>query len=249
MDQFESLLASANQRLQRLSQTEDYQKNCPHFLSECDRLTQLAASLLARQEELRQACEALTSRTEYASGCKYLHRGFYAPSPVLPMIVTGLKRGKLLKRLTMLSKPSFEYGFDADGKLLWAKGLDNNTPISTEFLVRENNAVYGITLTAHDDLQSITEEIYEDGRIIRYTKGMNFPFSREPSLYELACETYTYESSQLQCCHWHRLTIPPQGTSAFADKLGFDSPTLPVYQHDVFFFAQKDGRLVLVGNK
>lgn len=246
MEELLSDFERAKQRLQELSETEEYQQSCRHFSTECDRLAEIGLSLLGRIDQLRQTCETDTVRREYASGCKYLHRGFYAPSPVIHLMVVGIKRGRLLKRMTAKANPAFEYGFNAEGLLLWCKQLRNRKVTYTEFLVYEENAVRGITIDNFGNLQTVTEEIWENGRIITYSKGRYTAFISAASCHELDCEEYTYDREDIQCCHWHHFMIPPQDTPPFAKELGLELSPHPIYRKDLFFFERTDGQLTLV---
>ena len=44
-----------------------------------------------------------------------------SPSIIADIVVGGVKRGRLLRRVTTRSRPSFRYGFDADDRLIYAE--------------------------------------------------------------------------------------------------------------------------------
>lgn len=237
----------AKQRLQELAETEEYQKDCQHFQSEVVRLTTWANSLLPRIPQLQEEYFAATTRREYASGCKYLHRGFYAPSPVIDQIIVNTKRGKLLKRLTARANPAFEYGFHQDGRLLWCRQLENRQPVSTEFLVYEDHAVYGILLDSRGALQTVTEELFCENERLRYTKAMFTPYHSQTDCFELSCEEYLQKDGKFYTL-WHRFT---PNTISF-DPLILDEettitlPSFPIYRCDLYAFEKKDGKWRLI---
>lgn len=64
------------------------------------------------REELREVC---------AVGARYLHRGYYCPSPFRDILISNARRGRLLKRPTSRSTPSHRYFFDSDNKMMIAE--------------------------------------------------------------------------------------------------------------------------------
>ena len=103
METVQELIADANRGVRKLkaqAQTKEYQDSCVRLVAKCESLIEIANTMLVDLDQIAKTCEERTVRQEYASGCKYLHRGYYAPTPVDHVIVVGIKRGKLLKRLT-----------------------------------------------------------------------------------------------------------------------------------------------------
>ena len=226
---------NARQRLEELYKSEEYRNNCQRFQAECDRLAAIAQSLLERKDQIKEACEANTVRREFASQSRYLHRGFYCPSPVLDRIIRSAKRGRILKRITSASKPTHEYGFDASGRLLWCTSFDRGSVLSTEYLIYDEAAVYGITFNAFG-MEAITEEVYEDGRLVRYLHGLCTDFDNAVECGQLECELYSYEENRLCGCQWHRLSIPQKEIPDFMKEFASILPRHPIYQCDSFFY-------------
>lgn len=197
-----NFLDTAKQRMEQMQNSPEYQASCRYFSSECARLEAIATELLTRSEELQAHCEANTVRKEYASGST-LHRGFYCPSPAYDLIVVGTKRGKLLKRFTAASKPSHEYGFDANGRLLYCKWFHNGQPADTEYLVYEEHCIYGITMSKDGNLTYFTEEALECGRLTDYSHCMFLPLNGVPSCLEISQEHYEYDTQGLSSCDMH----------------------------------------------
>ncbi|XEC94050.1 hypothetical protein AB6A23_22320 [Paenibacillus tarimensis] len=48
--------------------------------------------------QLRVAAEKNIVRLAYSKGGEVIHRGFYCPSPVMDIIIGGMKRGRLFKK-------------------------------------------------------------------------------------------------------------------------------------------------------
>lgn len=84
-------------------------------------------------------------RFEYSSGGETLHRGYYCPSPVDDLIFGGCRRGKLLKRLTKRTNPSYRYEFAADSRMLF---VDKLCTCEKEVIVHENNSEIGLTISS-----------------------------------------------------------------------------------------------------
>ena len=226
---------NARQKLEELHKSEEYRNNCQRFQAECDRLAAIAQSLLERKDQIKEACEANTVRREFASQSRYLHRGFYCPSPVLDRIIRSAKRGRILKRITSASKPTHEYGFDASGRLLWCTSFDRGSVLSTEYLIYDECAVYGITFNAYG-IEAITEEVYEDGKLVRYIHCLYTSFDNTVECMQLECEHYSYEENHLCGCQWHRLSIPQKEIPDFLKEFASVLPRLPVYQKESYTF-------------
>lgn len=227
---------NARQKLEELYKSEEYQKNCQRFQAECNRLAAIAQALLEQKDLLMESCDTNTVRREFASQSRYLHRGFYCPSPVLDKIIGNAKRGRILKRITSASKPTHEYGFDASGRLLWCTSFDGGIILSTEYLIYDQRAVYGITFNTYGDLEAVTEEIYEDGKLVRYLHCLCTAFHEVVECTQLECEHYSYEENRLCGCQWHRLSLPLKEIPDFMKKFASILPRHPIYQKDSFSF-------------
>ncbi len=255
MDELLSDVEKAGQKLEERYKTEEYQKICQHFILERDRLVKLAEHYLSQIDRYKSDFEAAIVRTEYASGCRYLHRGYYCPSLIQDIVVVNVKRGKLLKRFTARTKTCWEYGFNAKGQLIRSEHLvtkqiagDECLVVATrEFLFYEENRIYGITVHSNGTPESITEEIYQDGKCIRYTYCQCASFGGVVSCGDIRSEYYTYETEMMQA-QWHQLIIPLQENLEFAKTMGWKMSSCPIYRKDQYLFAIKDGKFVLKEN-
>lgn len=224
-------LEDLRERWKQLYQSPEYQASCQHFAAECARLEVIARDLYARRDELQAHCDAATVRTEYASGST-LHRGFYCPSPVYDLIVGNTHRGKILKRITKASKPSHEYGFDANGRLLYCKSFYMGCHACTEYLVYNESTVYGLNVDRDGRVSTITEETYAQGKLQQFLRCLCLPTKDGFCCQEIDCESYEYDSEGLYRCTRSHFSPPSK-----------DIPDVPLYRCDRCLFERKDGFL------
>lgn len=104
----------------------------------------------------------------FVTGAKYLHRGYYCPSPVRHIIIRNSRRGKVLMYPTNRSKISHKYYFDQNGKLMIVKATLPNGREKTEYLQYEGNIIYGFAFDDWGTLVGLSEEQYESGLIRQY---------------------------------------------------------------------------------
>ena len=252
MDQLFSDFEQAGQRLEERYKEEEYQRNCQHFISERDRLVNLAAQYMPQINQFKSDFEAAVVRKEYASGCKYLHRGYYCPSLIQDVVVENVRRGKLLKRLTARTKTCWEYGFNAEGQLIRCEDLITKVVADEEYLVvatreflfYEENCIYGITVRSDGTLEAITEEVFRDGKCIRYTYCLCTSYDGVIHCGDIRSECYTYEADMIQA-QWHHFTIPLQETLEFAKSMGWSVLSRPIYYKDQYLFEKRDGKITL----
>ena len=212
-------------RIKQWQQTEEYALQYTTFLSAAHRLISLAEQKMPEIETLAEKIYGQTVRT-VAAKQSWLHRGYYCPSRVYDLVVGNVKRGTLLKRLTARSKSYFLYGFDEKDRLLWSKHFYNNCHIKSEYLLHMGSSIYGFTIDLRGHLEAITEEVYENNRLVcyRYLLVVSRESAIEPV--EMKQENYTYDSEGLLYCDWYRL-----------------HPAIFLLTHERVTFARKDGYL------
>ena len=255
MDKLMSDYKQEKQKLAERYKTEEYQKNCQHFILERDRLVKLVERYLSKINQHKSDFEAAVVHTEYASGCKCLHRGYYCPSLIQDVVVGNVRRGKLLKRLTTRTKTCWEYGFNAERQLIRCEHLITKTVAdeeclavdTREFLFYEENRIYGITVRSDGTLEAITEEIFQNGKCICYTYCLCTSFNGVIRCGDIRSECYTYGADVMQA-QWHRLIIPLQETLEFAKTMGWSVSSCPIYRKDQYLFEKKDGKFILAEN-
>jgi hypothetical protein len=173
------------------------------------------------------------SREELAVGAKYLHRGAYCPSPVLDLLITNTKRGKILRRPSPRSKISNRFIFDASGKLLYTDNyLFDGKLGSSEYLLYEGDTVYGVTLAQFGGIVSVSRERYAQGRIVSYDCAYYAPGLAGIECFQMFCERYHYDDIGLLTWEYYQLhfSFEAVATSGFV-------------KHERFRFTREDGRL------
>lgn len=110
-------------------------------------------------------------RKEVAVNSRYLHRGYYCPSPIQNLIFVNARRGKILKRETVRSKPTHYYYFDAENRLLISKWDSNMGSIYTEYLSYSGDYIYGYAFDESGNLVSVSEEYYHSRQIQSYFRS------------------------------------------------------------------------------
>ncbi len=101
-------------------------------------------------------------RKEYSVGGNCIHRGYFCPSLIYDIVIGGVNRGKLLKRVQKNSKPTYEYGFDSSDNLITVKSSRYS-----EFVVRTGNIEYGISFDNFNELHNLTECTYNEGKLTK----------------------------------------------------------------------------------
>ena len=235
--------SSTTEKLQQQLNSPEYHQSCQRFQPECQRLEDIAKTLQQRRSALQRDCDTLTVRRELASGSN-LHRGFYCPSPVVDVVIGNTHRGKILKRITSRSKPSHEYGFNANGQLLWCVYGPKHPNARVEYLVYEGNTIYGITFDSCGHPDIITEEVYHDRKLTSYMYGLCVYTKRDICLSELTCEYYDYDEAGLCSFQNHRIAFLPKNPPDYLKDL---IPPIcyeaPVYNHSEYLFQRENGYL------
>ena len=255
MDLISGFQDARNKLLERSSSPE-YQAACQHYQSEFYRLAEIALSFLQENAETIDLHEPMAVCREYASGST-LHRGFYCPCPVIEIIVGNTHRGKLLKRLTPRSRPTHEYGFGADGKLHWSKQLNNGNMAHIEHLLYDGNLIHGITIDSSNRLSTITEEVYDNKRISRYTNCLCVQSGNSLRCVELNSYEYFYDAQGLYQYVWHRYMNPsnsvsihtPESTNTLLSEMHTVAASIPpMYNRSEYTFNRKSGYIVSFSN-
>lgn len=139
------------------------------------------------------------ARKEYASNGINIYRGYYCPSLIQDIVVGNLKRGKLLKRITSRSNPTYEYCFDKNDNLILVNDLKDGKVIASEFILNENDYSLGVKYVfdcfdSKPNIENISECFYDDtGKMLRYVKG----FYSLYSFSEVEFEQYEYNEEGL----------------------------------------------------
>ena len=93
----------------------DYTK----YLSDCDRIGAIGEAYHDCLEDTYQKVQQEVTRLEYGiiGDNSHIHRGYYCPSPVLDIVVGGVKRGRVSKKFPK-KEPDTIFGFNAQDQLV-----------------------------------------------------------------------------------------------------------------------------------
>ncbi len=167
-------------------------------IKEAEQLYQAGQKFL-RENQMAAYQEATVHHEEYAVQCKYIHRGYYCPSPVVELIVGRIKRGKLLKRRTARSRIAYRYVFCDSKRIHYVERFCENGTRIPEYLVYDGDCVYGFTVE-DGKLTEITKEIYENGRIVRFLYLLPFVRENKFEIMEFRQECYFYDDLGIAEC-------------------------------------------------
>ena len=178
---------------------EDMAQKCgPHYLLESRRLEGIVAEYRGQCQSLKGQLEKDVVREECSTGGMTIHRGYYCPSPVHDIIVGGANRGKLFKRMTVKSKPTHRYGFNAAGELVIAYTIGEAGTVP-EIIIRQGQTEIGLLLGSGEfDITTVSECTYRsDGKIASYTYAVCLPFDEKLAVHDYHKEIYTYSEDGL----------------------------------------------------
>lgn len=203
MDEFEKMMAefdewSVEAKKQIKASVQIDPSKLDAFVKVIAELVSIKQNYADQLSELRTAAEEKIVRFEYSKGGETIHRGYYCPSPVLDLIIGGMKRGRLFKK----KKPefgnySYEYGFDMEGRLLRVKGVNEfTTPDSRfneEYLIYIGDVVYGLEFDNLGELGVMSKTIYDNGKLMKYERSL----CGVEKFADLHYEEYTYDNNRL----------------------------------------------------
>ena len=159
---------------------------------------------------------------QYGRGGQCIHRGYYCPSPVLDILVGGINRGTILKRVI---KPTVvtTYSFDSNDQLILMERPWNEL----EIVLRNGNVETGIGLGTDGEIKSIAECIYNESKIISYMHAVYA--ASEGAFIETHSEEYVYSSEGLD-------TVI---VSSFSEMVAYFSRNVYRFWHDKNGFLSK----------
>lgn len=202
-------------RLEKYLRSDENKRVCEPYLLECQRFSEIAMQYKDTCEGLYTTLQAKVSNEKYSVGGESLHRGYYCPSPILDIVSGNCNRGKLLKRLTIKSKPTYKYGFDND-KLIVINSIHTD---KNEIIVRKDKLEIGIVFSKEFGIQTISECTHINGQIASYTVCLYDPF--ENRVVDYKKEDYQYSSEGL----------------SVVDIFSFlNSKNAPILQHQQYHF-------------
>lgn len=189
---------------------KDVMKSCPYMKTVWEKCVFLCQEYIQKGSILKPKIKEMLlgmeiSREEYAIQSRYMHRGFYCPSPVIEHHITNVRRGRIAKRLTSSAKPTNRYLFDAENKLRLAETFYPNGSVKSEYIFHENNVIYGIVYPSIGRSGEISIEQYEEGQIISYLWALWRESPNDGSLIvsRVTYETYCYDDDRYIVAEWY----------------------------------------------
>lgn len=184
------------------------------FILECQRISDIATQYKDKcQFYFEELCHKVV-REEYSVGGEVLHRGYYCPSPIYDIVVGNANRGKLLKRQTSRSNPTYKYGFDMNDNLITISQSYNN-----EFIIWNGETEIGISFSKDFGIEHISECFYNGRQIQSYVFCLYN--QNENHIVQYQRENYEYSEFGLK-------------TADFMNFFENEKP--PILQHDKYHF-------------
>lgn len=159
----------------------------------------IALTKIKDLDKLYKEAESAVVREEYCIGSD-MFLGYYNPSPVYDLIVGNMRRGKLSDKCTKLQKPTHQYGFDENGKLVVVNRImPKEESDYDEYAVLEYNdnivTIIGVCKIGDDtEINTIALCEYDtDGRLVKLTEG--YEYSDEGGFTSVYQEVYKYNNS------------------------------------------------------
>ena len=174
--------------------------NLEYFELESKRYTKLAGESIDKCSLNYLESKRKVIRKEYSSGGGILERGYYCPSLIYDIVVGNCNRGRLIKKLTAKSKPTYEYGFDADDRLITITQFADAPYFSDTYEVIKYNGRTSMGFVFENkpslEIRAINECIYDDNnRIISFTRALGNGDGKV--IDEIYKELYTYDERGL----------------------------------------------------
>ena len=182
---------------QKWEQSDAHANLCAQEQNKYNHLYTKGCQLFQNADRIISVAKANAVDTEFAVKGD-IHRGVYCPSPILDLLIGGLSRGRILKRVTAASKITHKYFFDKYGQLLYVESMIMDGGI--EYLVREGDTLWGVSLDCEGSLSAISEETFREGRLQRYTYAEIASDEENADCYRMCSEEYSYDEQGLFSC-------------------------------------------------
>ncbi len=161
--------------------------------------TELSAQGLQQsQEVIKSKDDIVNSCISFKFGIGGLNlpaRGYCCPSLIMDIVVGNCSRGRLVCKPKSITRPDFKYGFTKNRELVYIESFYEGKKVSTEYILRENNAIIGFTFTDENVLVNYSREQYENGRLIAYS--LVFYDEIFGTAYSLHNETYNINNGRM----------------------------------------------------
>lgn len=192
---------------------------CKPFLLDCQRFAEISRFYIDQYWSIFEKLSNDVFKEECAVGGDILHRGYYCPSPILDIVVGNGNRGKLLKRLTSRSHPTYKYRFDSDERLIIVEHQNG----VKEIILQDGSIETGIEFSEKSGILSLSECIYNGSQIQSYAHCLYDSFNNQADNYHL--ENYEYSMDGLKTSDLFQF-------SNFRNK--------PLLRHDKYLFQHDE---------
>lgn len=183
--------------LNQWRKSPEYKEICIKQKIECERLSCISQQLYSNIDDIKAVAEKSVARIEIATGSS-IHRGVYCPSPILDVVIGNISRGRILKRVTSLSKVSNHFEFDNGGCLLTSRSVCDNMPDVIEYIVRQGDNIYGLTIDPFYGPTYISEESFIDHKLSHYRYANLMLEGNKLVCLSLHSESYFYDEFGLK---------------------------------------------------
>ncbi|WP_169007344.1 hypothetical protein [Faecalispora jeddahensis] len=207
-------------KLENYLRSDENKNICKPFLLECQRFSDIARHYGGKSQALYEELISKVISEEYSTGGELLHRGYYCPSPILDIIVGNSSRGKILKRLTSKSKPTYRYRFDGNNNIIIINYIHLNCD---EIIIRKGELETGIAFSKDFGIHTLSECNYCDSQITSYIYCLYD--SSKNSVVEYRKENYSYSEEGLEAVDIFKF---------------LNSKSSPILQHDQYHFQHDE---------
>ena len=165
-------------------------------------------------DRLNENAEELTSYFQYSKGGDVVQDGYYCPSLGIDLALSNANRGKLYKKITTKTRPSYCYQFNKENNLIKATHLksDKNS-LSHTFVVHDGETEIRLMFVQRQKSQKLEfclEGIglcyFENGTLMSYAYACICGLLLNGKLkFIFEHEFYTYENGHLSKCDVYQL--------------------------------------------
>lgn len=191
----------------------EYEAYSDHVWKTCLKLFKQGVALaltFARETKCFEYQNRIPAKEELAVNSRYMHRGYYCPSPIFDQIVTNARRGKILKRPTKRSNITNRYCFDENLKLYLVEYILNQKVQSREYIVQLDDVQYGFVFSASGVFGGISIETFCQDKLQSYMWARCHNASSIDEDWQtdyVRYETYEYDGQELICVNFHHVAL------------------------------------------
>lgn len=137
---------------------------------------------------------------EICAGSKFLHRGYYCPGRLEELWIDNVKRGRIIANPTAKTKISYRYYYRDDQMIAADKHYDTVQSYEREYLIYDQNKIYGITFDQSNCITGLSAEIYRQDQMTSYLYAACYIDTEnniDLGINEIRFEHYIYHSEKL----------------------------------------------------